>query len=493
MIMKTKFILSLILSLFFLQATFAAQSSTRPIRKGLAKMIQQSSTYSIDSIKEELMHPIVAPNKVNFRMASIFQYRLDSVSNDFSNYYYTYNQSNQLVSIKIYERSDDGYTYADSVLIEYQYDAQNRIVSVQETNLATNTYYSKILYTYSLNSIVETECNWDEINNLWREQKITSKTFNQENLLSIMAVSSLPYMSDSITLEHTETYTYGADNLLASKIYTQAYSGAQIKSEYEYNASGLVLSETTYSGTDNSFMPTLKNVFEYDEHNNITLEAQGEWYAPENDWYEVGVPAVYVNEYNSNNQLISKTQYDYDLEQYKLIPYCKETFEYACDKNVSKLKYYSFDELYSSPKLEFVLEYDFECLSTVDMSHYDDVMLSELPNVKCNQSRIFLAYGENLLPYFTTDFHYSESNTVKLTNSSIDGCSVYPTVVSESFKVVGKEEVIELSIIDMSGNTVYKSKAMMNNEIQVSALQAGVYIVNIRTENAVYSKRIIKK
>lgn len=80
-----------------------------------------------------------------------------------------------------------------------------------------------------------------------------------------------------------------------------------------------------------------------------------------------------------------------------------------------------------------------------------------------------------------------------LSNNIIDKkieLNIYPTWVENFVNIETDLQLIEVNIFEISGKLIqnYKEK-----KIDLSYLKRGVYIINIRTEKGVYSKKIVKK
>ncbi len=90
-------------------------------------------------------------------------------------------------------------------------------------------------------------------------------------------------------------------------------------------------------------------------------------------------------------------------------------------------------------------------------------------------------------------------DTFSITSSSLsvndtaaeNSNSVYPNPTSDILNIKSKDKVTAVSIYDMSGKRIGAS--VINNTVDVRALQSGTYIINIETENGRSSEKFIKK
>lgn len=81
----------------------------------------------------------------------------------------------------------------------------------------------------------------------------------------------------------------------------------------------------------------------------------------------------------------------------------------------------------------------------------------------------------------------STSEIVKRTES----ISIYPNPTSDILNIGTKEKVQSASIFDMSGRKI--EAKVMDNAVDVTNLERGIYIINIQTEKGTTSEKFIKK
>ncbi|MBW8359227.1 MAG: T9SS type A sorting domain-containing protein [Weeksellaceae bacterium] len=79
-------------------------------------------------------------------------------------------------------------------------------------------------------------------------------------------------------------------------------------------------------------------------------------------------------------------------------------------------------------------------------------------------------------------------NDIVSDNSTI---SVYPNPTSDILNIKSKDKVNAVSLTDMSGRRI--EAGLINNTVDVRALQSGTYIINIETANGKTSQKFIKK
>jgi len=100
--------------------------------------------------------------------------------------------------------------------------------------------------------------------------------------------------------------------------------------------------------------------------------------------------------------------------------------------------------------------------------------------------------------YDCTDIAFIGIDNIEITESEDLGVSdlqknlvnIYPNPATEFIKIEGTNEVEKIRILDMQGRIVLETK---NSEANIQALNPGVYVVNIYSENKVISRKLIKK
>ena len=70
--------------------------------------------------------------------------------------------------------------------------------------------------------------------------------------------------------------------------------------------------------------------------------------------------------------------------------------------------------------------------------------------------------------------------------------SLYPNPVKDALNITTDKNVQKVEVVDILGKTVLSSKADSKN-INVSSLNAGVYLIVITSENGVSTKKFIKE
>lgn len=95
---------------------------------------------------------------------------------------------------------------------------------------------------------------------------------------------------------------------------------------------------------------------------------------------------------------------------------------------------------------------------------------------------------------FTIDITTSDTTTLGLDSDSIEGFSLFPTVVQKELKIASQDVVESITLYNLMGQQVFTKKLnMTNTEVDLSTLAAGMYIVKAKVGNKVGTYKIIKE
>ncbi|MFN3404263.1 MAG: T9SS type A sorting domain-containing protein [Cytophagaceae bacterium] len=161
----------------------------------------------------------------------------------------------------------------------------------------------------------------------------------------------------------------------------------------EYNADKLLTLEIkylTYSMADKSWQPTVKMLYEYDHHKNLTKEQNWSWDNGTNSWkfYSSTLNSLTVNSngkvteniiyqqdesgniigatgkldylYNNNDQMLSKIESEWNSVEDKFIPIAKEEWTYDTQGNNlinTNFRYENPDNWIEVEKKEYIYDY----------------------------------------------------------------------------------------------------------------------------------------
>ena len=97
----------------------------------------------------------------------------------------------------------------------------------------------------------------------------------------------------------------------------------------------------------------------------------------------------------------------------------------------------------------------------------------------------------NVIPHFTCEGDdFNENIDLK----SISSYSIYPNPINDSFVIKGEDRIHAAYIKDIQGRMIYSLTDINKNEINISSNNwaKGIYLLTIKTDNGVYSYKLIK-
>lgn len=94
----------------------------------------------------------------------------------------------------------------------------------------------------------------------------------------------------------------------------------------------------------------------------------------------------------------------------------------------------------------------------------------------------------------TDQYYYDQTLGVEAEKESASKVIVSPNPVADCFSITGDIKATQLEITNMTGNVVLKIQLTdCKNEVNVTTLPAGIYLVTIETEKGTFIQKIVKK
>jgi hypothetical protein len=74
-----------------------------------------------------------------------------------------------------------------------------------------------------------------------------------------------------------------------------------------------------------------------------------------------------------------------------------------------------------------------------------------------------------------------------------ESISIYPNPVTDGFQIKGIEGIADIRLTDLYGRLLLQKQVRTNENVSISTLPTGMYIINISNNGVNYQKKVIKK
>ncbi len=372
---------------------------------------------------------------------------------------------------------------------------------------------SKTTYSYNINGNPSLTIlySWDSANNKWINQSKGEQTFDDNDNL----ITYYSYSWDS------ETSNWINEN----------------NSEHEYDGYNNETLQTIYlrKASTNEWL-VQKNAFQYDENNNLI--AMTSFKLKNDNWVELSKTAT---SYNSDNQLISKTYYNWNSTSGNLLESRMEEYSYESNSNTTFISYYNWDtesndwllsqEMKSTDSyntnddLILKLKYAWDnTLNTWQLTEkyeysYDDfgnlisdIYIWQVPGTDDwlggirKEYRFDNSYNQILYAGYywngeTKDWDISHKSFycyVTLTTSSNDfivsHMNIYPNPVSDYITInLPKESSTgTLELYNIQGKKVFSTDISNSKPICLDGIEAGIYLYSLTVDGQKQTGKLVK-
>ena len=374
-----------------------------------------------------------------------------------------------------------------------------------------NSYKCRFEYDDRSNCILRIDYSF--YSNDWHIRAISEYSYNDLDLLT----SSL-IREDAI---HKIDFNYNDQNLLAEEIKSY-YNGTSWcfddKKIYEYNTDGKQTLSVEYDYRDGDWLEIEKRVWEYEDNKLLSMTLYRVGVLFEKDIYRYNQQGLcseisfYYNnqnpigfgewiehyrelfEYDDEGNMVTRISLQKRMDSNELVYKKKKEFIYDTDSNCVHMDFYhSYDhdlgQWSNNLMTSFVYTYDnsisssniigfhFACKEILDSFDLDVPVFNKLQQIVKN---------DYLGVMYQCNFYYSKWNAL---DESIENyLKVWPNPASTTVFVDGVE-FAEVLVYNALGQLVKETK---ENVIDLSAQEAGTYILKVITPSGVVTKQIIK-
>lgn len=335
-------------------------------------------------------------------------------------------------------------------ITDYGYDAQNRIISIIETEVGFEEYGSKMTFDYDEQGRVSKEHMFSKIEDDWLEIHYMHHIYGDVNGLEI------------------ETHMYGWDE-------ENSMWYEMTKDEYTYfNGLPTLCLEYSWDYLTQELILDTQTTWEYNDQNQCTKIEGSYWDTETSTWIPRNrTDYMYNGDGNVKEEIYSWISYETGLLEYSW----RTQYEYDSNNNVIKVIEYSYET-------EWVLD------ETTDIEYDLTVLVENIAGFSTVLDISVDAYFNNKITRMTStdsegmaeilDLYYSPCTGVDENTESL--LSVWPNPVSETLNLRG--DLTQVEIFSLDGRLVRSLNNGFEN-INVSELSNGGYLLKATLKNGV--------
>ncbi len=362
------------------------------------------------------------------------------------------------------------------------------------------------IYTYDGNAYPETGLFrfWDSDQNDWLDGYFEEYVYNADGQIEETTDSYWDIVSAQWITSGKDTYSYNPDGSIDEILFSYWDTGINAwvpgtKDAFAYNGNMITIISSYWNPGTSSWYPESKEEQTYDAFGNLTLAIQYQWDFLGSTWQEDEKREL---TYDVTTGTVEQTSYSWNADASSWVPEQLETISVDLttgDITESILSLWDQDSLswMTTQKQEFTYNptYTFDDLSLPPVYNMDleDFFNHMLTNVS------FYGWDSDLGEWeleFGIDLYYSE----KIITSSPDlyrgeaRVMPNPTAGELIFDVPQNSEPMQLRCFDLQGRLVQTSSVVSGQAVDVSDLQAGVYIYVLRTaEGDIFRGKFVKQ
>lgn len=415
---------------------------------------------------------------LQLKSANAIKQRLDSVISEGYKEIYRYNAAGQL-TYDYYTSNDTAENGTYINMDTYEYDKQGRLSQIEEYNLSEydGSKYegnSKTIYTYQ-------DKNNGEFEEYDRQNEVEGWELNGKGTLVFDDAGRL--------IEET---VFSPDGSSGQVVWVNDY-----KYVTQYHANGEIAVETGYRSDyeGKTWIPSWKDDFTYDQLGRLVQQLSYDWDGDGSTW----IP------YDKSETVYQKNQtkvswFDWLNEQWTLEN--EDIYNLDADGTPTEFVYNDYEEGEILEQEKITLSYNKQ-YAYADLllpqdpedgnDYYGLLMHKMLTNAASFEYNVESKTWEHLGDY---TFYYSSADIVSSLSVPIGKTiSLYPNPVKSTFSISGLEELgnVELILYSSTGAIAMKQFVNTSQAISVSHLKPGLYVYQLKTQNKVFSGKVVIK
>jgi hypothetical protein len=152
-----------------------------------------------------------------------------------------------------------------------------------------------------------------------------------------------------------------------------------------------------------------------------------------------------------------------------------------------------FSTLAFSAFQKSLFKYDGGVRSKMDTLNNNTGLIAGISDIVIHGSDVYVLFVEGGFTVMKHSLNGTSSAVLDTDNSNKDFI-IYPNPAKDLIRIDFKQNKANVSILDLSGKLVLQSKIdQENNEVNISALNPGLFIVQVQDENGILTKKLLKQ
>ena len=363
-------------------------------------------------------------------------------------------------------------TYRIRARYEYTYDALGRKTSFTDSSSS----YNKYEFSYNSEGVITSETLYSEwAQGKWMSNSKTDYTYNSNGKILLESIKGYSY-AGSGPFEAKADYVYDSVGNLTLLTRSRLNSGNWInvsKNEYLYDSASNKIQQfdCTWNSYTSKWINNNKDIFTFDKNGNNIMTTRYWW--KNSAWAKLD-KTEYSYDTNKNNTV--KISYSWDTKTASWIGSQKSEYSFNTNNKLTGKIFYMWD----SPTASWIVSEKIE-----------DVFDNN-GNITLHKDIRWASYSSTWLEPDITTYYYSSGsnkpNTTPVAEIVNDAVKVFPNPAKGSFSTNNEGTAI-VKMYSSNGALVQEIKVLGKERISVADLSAGLYVVQITTENGVVTSQ----
>jgi len=267
--------------------------------------------------------------------------------------------------------------------------------------------------------------------------------------------------------------------------------------EYTRDSLGNVVEETGYDYEDYDGISTRKYYLTYDYDNEDRLTTITEYVK---GWQEGQFvqDRKQENLYDENAQLASEVYYNWNYDSNGWLEETRLVYDHTMiGKELQTVVSQDWDGQWLDNQKALYLTDHFYDISEIEYLDFFDALMPmySFGNVVCDRIEKSVQQNNSWYDAGSTVYYFSNDGLTGIENQEISKVKIYPNPVTDILTIEsGSQDITNCILYDLSGRVVQQTQISGRLTIDVSWLNSGFYLLEVRkSKEIVYSGKLIKK